>query len=193
MGQALIVVDMQRYYFEGDHAQAAQRLGPALACVNLAVAAFAQAGRPVIFARTLHKSDGSTWTRKMREKNLALMLEGSTEAADVYGLSVPDAAFSMVKTRHSAFTGTGLSMRLAAMGVAHVTFCGAFTENCVAVSAIDAVQHDFRASIVTDACVSSDPALGKAVLDYCAREFDIDLRACEKAAEDSPFSLAALR
>lgn len=193
MGQALIIVDMQRYYFEGDHAEAARRLDPALACINVTIAAFVEAGRPVIFARTLHKADGSTWTRKMREANLPIMLEGSREAADIDGLNVPAASFSMVKTRHSAFTGTGLATRLMAMGVDHVTFCGAFTENCVAVSAIDAVQHDFRASIVTDACVASDPALGASVLDYCAREFEIELRECGPAAAASPFTLAGLR
>lgn len=192
MKQALIVVDMQRFYFEGENAAAQERLPAALECANLAIAAYAAAGRPVILARTLHKPDQSTWTRKMRETGRAIMLEGSEEAADAPGLLAPPMAFSLVKTRHSAFTATGLAEDLAAMDVESVAICGAFTESCVALTAIDAVQHDFHAAILRDASVALNADLGASVLDYCRREFDIALLDCAEAARAAPLTLSAL-
>jgi nicotinamidase-related amidase len=56
------------------------------------------------------------------------------------------------KRRMSAFYKTDLDQTLRTWGVDTVGVCGIVTNVCVLLTALDAVQNDFRAILVSDAC-----------------------------------------
>jgi nicotinamidase-related amidase len=60
----------------------------------------------------------------------------------------------VVKKRYSAFFGTDLDDHLRRNGVEHLVLAGVNTHACVRTTAIDAYQHDYQVTIVSD-CVAS--------------------------------------
>jgi nicotinamidase-related amidase len=174
MTTALLVIDMQNGFFR--EKEAADKLRQHLPAINRLIEYFRDAGLPIIFARTVHKRDGTTWTLKMRRDNKGVMLEGSADAADVVGLTVPEGAVGIAKARHSAFVRTNLEAVLRAHRVHHVVLCGIFLEACVGDSASDASQHDFHVTIARDATLACDEALAAAMLSVLKREFEVECR-----------------
>ncbi|MEW6347851.1 MAG: isochorismatase family cysteine hydrolase [Thermodesulfobacteriota bacterium] len=63
------------------------------------------------------------------------------------------------KRRMSAFYKTDLDQTLRTWGVSHVAVCGIVTNVCVLLTAMDAVQNDFRSIMVSDACACHKPAV----------------------------------
>jgi len=52
---------------------------------------------------------------------------------------------------YSGFAGTDLAERLHARGIERVVVCGLATDYCVRATVLEALQHGFRAAVVTDA------------------------------------------
>ncbi len=69
------------------------------------------------------------------------------------------------KRRMSAFHKTDLDQTLRTWGVRTVAVCGIVTNVCVLLTAMDAIQNDFRAIIVSDACACYKRDLHEATLD----------------------------
>lgn len=68
------------------------------------------------------------------------------------------------KRRMSSFYKTDLDQTLRTWGVDTVAVCGIVTNVCVLLTALDAVQNDFRAVIVSDACACHKPSIHEATL-----------------------------
>ena len=68
------------------------------------------------------------------------------------------------KRRMSAFYKTDLDQTLRTWGVDTVAVCGIVTNVCVLLTALDAIQNDFRSVIVSDACACHKPALHEMTL-----------------------------
>jgi nicotinamidase-related amidase len=182
MTAALLVIDMQHGFFR--EKGVADKLEEHLPAVNRLIAHFRDAGLPIVFVRTVHKRDGTSWTLKMRRERKGVMLEGSADAADVAGLTVPDGTLGIAKTRHSAFVRTNLEAVLRAQRVHHVVLCGSFLEACVGDSASDASQHDFRVTVARDATLACDAVEAAAMLGVLRREFEIECRSVADICAD---------
>jgi len=75
----------------------------------------------------------------------------------------------LLKHRYSAFDHTALEILLEARQVNRVVLVGAATEGCIVQTAIDARELGLRASIVADACATTDPELEETALRYAER------------------------
>ena len=166
---ALVVIDVQHSYFEHP-ALAAQQAELTAAVVELLRTA-REAGRPVFLVRTEHARDRSTWTLNMLADGEGFAFPGTRQAALLDGVAAaaPDAV-EVVKTRDSAFHGTGLAAELRGRGVDRLLLCGVSTHSCIAETATAAFALDFHAAIATDAIASEEPALAAAMLDFLRDE-----------------------
>ena len=75
----------------------------------------------------------------------------------------------MLKQRYSAFDHTPLEILLESLQAERVLLIGAATEGCVVQTAIDARELGLKASIIADACASTDPGLEAIALEYAER------------------------
>lgn len=179
MRAALLILDLQRGFFrDPELAEAAER---AIPVVNEVAEAVAAAGGAVIVLRTVHKQDGSTFSRRMRQKGTVMMLEGTSEVDDLPALDIPPGSIEIDKTRYSAFARTQLERTLHALRVDTVFVCGAFVDGCVGLTAMDASERDFRAIIITDASISSHAGHARGLQRFCGSEFDVGTVASREA------------
>jgi nicotinamidase-related amidase len=81
----------------------------------------------------------------------------------------------LLKHRYSAFDHTPLDILLEALDVHRIVLVGAATEGCVVQTAIAAREHGLEASIVVDACATTDPELEATALRYAAEVGGIHL------------------
>ena len=72
----------------------------------------------------------------------------------------------LLKHRYSAFDHTALELLLASLEAERVVLVGAATEGCVVQTAIDARERDLKATIVADACATTDAGLEEIALRY---------------------------
>jgi nicotinamidase-related amidase len=72
----------------------------------------------------------------------------------------------LLKHRYSAFDHTALELLLEARSVERVQVVGAATEGCVVQTALDAREHGVKATILADACATTDPDLEALALRY---------------------------
>ena len=72
----------------------------------------------------------------------------------------------LLKHRYSAFDHTALELLLAALGAKRVLIVGSATEGCVVQTAIDAREHGLKATILADACATTDAQLEETALRY---------------------------
>jgi nicotinamidase-related amidase len=72
----------------------------------------------------------------------------------------------LLKHRYSAFDHTALELLLEAKSVERVVVVGAATEGCVVQTALDAREHGLKATILADACATTDADLEQIALRY---------------------------
>lgn len=72
----------------------------------------------------------------------------------------------VVKPRYSAFDLTPLPLILDQLGVERLLLCGTATEMCVAQTAIDAREREYKVTVITGACASANPVMERTALDY---------------------------
>ena len=88
---------------------------------------------------------------------------------DVLKALVPeDGEPVLLKHRYSAFDHTPLDILLGSEHVERVVLVGAATEGCVVQTAIDARELGLQASIVVNACVTTDQELERIALRYAS-------------------------
>lgn len=93
----------------------------------------------------------------------AIRQTGGDEPLDELGRQPED--LFLPKRRFSAFYKTDLDQTLRLWGVHTVFVCGIVTNVCVLVTALDALQNDFRSVIVTDASACHKPEVHETTLD----------------------------
>ena len=72
----------------------------------------------------------------------------------------------LLKHRYSAFDHTALELLLEAKSAERVLILGAATEGCVVQTALDAREHGLKATILADACATTDEELESTALRY---------------------------
>lgn len=168
MAAALLVIDMQKAFFE-DEALGRQQDSLVKAC-NSTIAEARKAGISVYVIRTEHQRDKSTWTLSMLDDNQGFLFSGTEQAEPVDGLDI-DGLPHMVKTRDSAFFGTDLLQRLRNLSVDTVVLVGVATHNCVAQTAADAYANNVRVVYATDAMASTNEEYAENVLGVLVDEY----------------------
>jgi nicotinamidase-related amidase len=92
------------------------------------------------------------------------------QGADIVGcLSPQPGDHVLLKHRYSAFDHTALDLLLEQLHVDRLVLIGAATEGCIVQTAIDAREHGLKATIVADACATTDPELETIALHYADR------------------------
>jgi isochorismate hydrolase len=164
---ALVVVDMQNYFFRTPERRA--RCDALVQSIN-SLASGCAPGR-LFEVISVHAADRSTWSRNMLRRG-GCLLEGSEEAAAVSGLRLPG-ALTVRKTRHSAFLRTDLEQRLRAAGVERIVLAGVHTHGCVALTAADAWSLDFEVAVAAEAVSSHRPELAAFCVERLRSMFEI--------------------
>lgn len=167
METAVVVIDMQRGYFEDPTLQGLQE--QLVANTNALLGTAHRLGLPVYMVVTEHDRRGSTWTLSMLEDGQGYMFTGSEQVRLVPGLQAGD-AHTVVKIRDSSFHGTDLAQRLRLHGVTRLVLAGVSGQNCVARTGADAFALDFRVAYARDAIGSTDPRRGQQALDLLGEE-----------------------
>ena len=168
MKAALMIVDMQKAYFNND-ALEAKRVELTEACDELIICA-RKHDVPVVNIITKHKNDGSTWTLNMREDEQGYLFEDHEDSEVVDGLDIEDAV-KVVKTRDSAFYSTGLAEMLHQQGIDTIILAGVSTHTCIFQTAADAYASDLKVILARDAIASHDPKFHDIALEMLTTEY----------------------
>lgn len=145
LNTALFLIDVQesfrhRPYFQEDS------LMSFLARTNALVEGCVQRGVPVV--RVLHADES------VPPENPFSMASGHVRA--LRGLADFDAATTVVKNRHSALVGTGLSVWLRERGIGRLIVAGIRTEQCCETTTRHASDEGFEVDYVAEATLTFD-------------------------------------
>lgn len=159
----LIVIDMLNDFLDRWEADGVARL---IAHTNQLIAAFRSADCPVIWIRQSFNPDLSDAFLEMRDRQIAVTIEGTRGAEIHSNLDRKSADTVITKKRYSAFFGTNLHGVLNKSGVERITLAGVNTHACIRMVAIDAYQRDIRVTIAADCVDSQDVEHGRVSLAY---------------------------
>jgi nicotinamidase-related amidase len=152
---ALIIVDATLGF-----ADKASPLGAESSSELAAIAALIKGfrSRKLPIAYTVNAYSRSDQASVLREKLPILnLLEEGGMLADIHPEILPSTDdLVIIKRLPSAFFGTSLLNSLQARNVDSVVVCGFSTSGCVRASAVDALQHNFRVVVASDACGDRD-------------------------------------
>ena len=137
---ALILIDIQNDYFPGGSWEV-DRMETVAANAACLLAHARETGQLVVHVRHEAGSDTAPFFRP------------GTPGAQINDTVAPqDGEAVVLKHRPNAFHETDLLDRLRDAGVAQVTICGAMTQMCIDATTRAAVDHGFKATVVSDAC-----------------------------------------
>ncbi|MGW7573741.1 cysteine hydrolase family protein [Streptomyces sp. NPDC054765] len=119
-------------------------------------------GLPVIFVRTHLRASGID----VSENNL--LFQGFHQAGSLFHEGTPDTGIAaeldvrpdeaiVGKRRTSAFTGTDFDLLLRAQRIDSLVLTGVATSAMIAATLFDALDHDYRVTVVSDACADAEP------------------------------------
>jgi len=159
---ALLVVDMQRYFFE-ESSHAFLGMAPAIVPnVRKILDGYRRLGLPVVFTRHAYAKGEDpgimkTWWSELEEDGDPL--------SEVVGELQPLPKEPVLrKGRYSAFVGTDLEKRLRKLGVERLLICGVMTHLCCESTARDAFMKDFEVFFTIDGTATEDEDLHVASL-----------------------------
>jgi nicotinamidase-related amidase len=152
MRPALIVIDMQNYFFRTEE----RRIGinQLIYSINQLIDLARDLDIPTFQVITLHKADKSTWNIVMKKHDFSALIEGSKEAEILPEIEVNEKHTIIVKTRQSTFIRTNFEEELKRASIDTLVICGVFTHGCVGRTAIDAYERDFNVILARDAIFS---------------------------------------
>jgi nicotinamidase-related amidase len=160
-GDAVLVVDVFNDFDHEDGDRLLDSFRERAPDMRLAIEAARAAGVPVVFA-----NDARGWQDDApRVVHEAL----SGKGGELIEALVPNAGEPvLLKHRYSAFDHTPLDIFLGSRSIERVLLVGAATEGCVVQTAIDARELGLRASIIANACATTDAELEQVALRYAS-------------------------
>jgi len=156
---ALLVLDVQNYFFLEDSPAYLTASAGILPKINRLVNQAVRAGWPVIF--TSHHAPsgkGNLMVEKWRR------LPRGEECSLYSGLSLPEHSERLRKEHYSAFMDTNLAETLRRQRTESVVICGVMTHLCVDTTARHAFMLGWRPIVVADACCSKTDLYHRAAL-----------------------------
>ncbi|MCG2624309.1 cysteine hydrolase [Arthrobacter sp. I2-34] len=172
MGVAVLVIDMQKGYFENP--ELAGRQQHLVGQCNQLILQATGAGVPVLLVCTVHQRDKSTWTLNMLEDDQGFAFEGG-ETGELVPRLAASGLPKLAKTRDSAFMGTDLLMRLRNWGTDTLVLAGVSSHNCIAQTGADAFAHNFRVIYAKDAMASTNEEYADRMLAILCDEYRQEL------------------
>lgn len=138
MGRALLIIDVQNFYFEPDRLKEPLR---ASANARRILDRFREQGLPVFHIRHGRKSS------RLSDK----LLEDIHE-------SVKPLEGEIIITKHTpgSFKGTDLLDQLKTLGVDELVICGMMSHMCVDTTTREAFDFDFKNTVIHDACTTRE-------------------------------------
>jgi nicotinamidase-related amidase len=152
----LIVVDMLNDFFARSQVLADQR-SRLVAATNDLTRGVRDAGLPVIWIRQELEADLSDAPLDQRDRNLRMLIAGTSGCALLPELVCSPSDLVVVKKRYSAFFATDLDRVLASLQPELLIVCGVNTHACIRMTVIDAYQRDYRVIVAAEAIGSTDP------------------------------------
>lgn len=133
MDKALLIIDIQNFYFKGGHAELHE---PEKASANAALLIddFRIKRQQVIFIQ--HKSSTG--------------MEIHSSVKPVTGEKI------FIKTEINSFNGTDLKEYLDSLGIKELVICGMQTHMCVEAATRAAYDFGFKVQLISDACTTRD-------------------------------------
>lgn len=190
---ALVVVDMQKAFFDSQYSLGAAGLDltPLHAaipgCIRLVEAARA-AGVPVIFTRYVYMPGMADFGRRFgptaeQRQNANSLAHGTEEIEIIDELHVQPDDLVIDKSRPSAFYGTRLEPILTSLGIRNLVVCGVTTNICVEGTVRDAGQRDYGTFVAEDAVAEFLPERNHYALFTMGWQFAnvVDVAAIERA------------
>ena len=141
---ALIIIDIQSFYFEGGRVPLVGSVEAALKA-NQVLEAFRAAKRPVIHVRHMPKQDPASSDPQYAIHSSVAPRPGET---------------ILVKHFANAFRETDLAARLKSLGVKTLVVCGMQTHMCVEAAVRHAADLGYAVTLVEDACATRDISFG---------------------------------
>lgn len=159
-GDALLVIDVLADFSHEDGASLLASFRERGAAIAAVIESARDSGIPVVYIN----DDRDRWDGDAP----ALARESvNGTGGDVIRPLLPRTGDSvLLKHRYSAFDHTALELLLQARSVERVLIVGAATEGCVVQTALDAREHGLKATILADACATTDPDLEELALRY---------------------------
>jgi nicotinamidase-related amidase len=169
-GDALLVIDVLADFSHEDGDSLLESFRERGATIAAAIESARDAGVPVIYVN----DDRDRWDADAP----ALARETADgPGGDVIRPLLPRAGDSvLLKHRYSAFDHTALELLLEAGSIERVLVVGASTEGCVVQTALDAREHGLKATILADACATTDSGLEELALRYAEQVGGIRVR-----------------
>ncbi|TJV75558.1 MAG: cysteine hydrolase, partial [Mesorhizobium sp.] len=122
--RCLLIIDLLNEYLDPWEADKVDRL---IQNTNRLVAAFRSLQLPVIWVRQEFRLDLSDAFLEMRDKRIAVTIQGTRGALLHGGLDWRPSDATIIKKRYSAFFKTGLDELLAEFGIDELVLCGVNT------------------------------------------------------------------
>ena len=166
----LIVIDMQNDFL--DRLGESSRSGLILRTIQL-IDTFRRSGCPVIWIQTLFRADLSDAFLEMRDRRIAVAIEGTAGAEIDTDLDQHDEDIVVVKKRYSAFFGTSLDRILDDLCPDIITLAGVNTHACIRTTAIDAYQRDMRVFLASECIDSLDPEHARISMAYMDKKIAV--------------------
>ena len=152
MNVALLVIDLQKDFFESGALKAVQ--GDLILKVNELATIVREHNVPVIWVRQEMRQDGSDaplGDQKLGKKFVVVGTEGSML---LEGLDHQTGDLEIIKTRYSPFYNTNLEAVLQKQGIDTLIVSGINTHACVRMAVIDGYQRDYEVVLALD-CIQS--------------------------------------
>ena len=164
MKPALVVIDMQKDFFQKKHLLEQREL--LVENLNRLIELARKHKLPVIWVRQVWKYDLSNSPKHIRQSGKGYVLEGTKGSELLDELSKLSEDYEVIKTRNSGFFGTNLDSLLNELGVDTLIVGGINTHACVRMTAIDAWQKDYDVIVAKDCVASYDDKHHKVTMKY---------------------------
>lgn len=168
MSKALIIIDMQRAFFEQEPLLG-QRVRLVEACNGL-IRSAREHDMPVITLRTMHSHLRDTWTLNMLDDDRGFLFADDEDSSYLEGLDI-SGAHEIIKTRDSGFWGTKLEQYLREHDIDMVVLAGVSTHLCIYQTAQDAYNLNLRVELAADAIASERPELHDTFMDLLQQHY----------------------
>lgn len=159
----LVVVDVINDFEHDDGDELLASFRERLDGMTSAIDAARAARVPVVYVNDAHgrwDADAPGLVRAVLERDRAREV--------VQPLAPAEGDAVLLKHRYSGFDHTPLDLLVEELGATRVVLMGAATEGCVVQTAIDAREHGLQATILAEACATTNPSLEELALRYAA-------------------------
>jgi nicotinamidase-related amidase len=156
---ALLVIDVQGEYFDGDGPAYVEHARDIVDNVNRLVDLFRAEGLTIVFVKHMQRADGSDAGRMgdfSAPGEEDSFVEGTPRVELIPELHAEPHDVVVVKRRYSAFQGTDLEAVLHTARVRAVVICGLMTSFCCETTARDAHGRDYEVLFAADAVEGPD-------------------------------------